>query len=180
MSFEVRRIEPGEGNALRDVRMAALVDEPRDASITLARTAKLSEDHWADAAVANSAGGLQATFFAVSEDHPADLPDELDAGDGGKSIVGLVGAYANKGGTVNLVGLWSAPGFRDVGVAEALLDAVRKWAVEHGHKRLRRWVVNRNEYAIAFYERTGFRSTGATMPYEPDPRLEQIETVLDL
>lgn len=160
--------------------MAALEDEPRDASITLTRTARLSEDHWSDAAEANSAGGLQATFFAIASDYEGHPVAGVPTGRGDEWVVGLVGAYANQDGTVNLVGLWSAPGYRDVGVAESLLDAVRRWASEHGHHRLRRWVVARNEYAIAFYERTGFRATGATMPYEQDPRLEQVETVLDL
>lgn len=164
VTFEVRRIRADEGATLRDVRLAGLADQPNDATITLARTREFSEDHWAEAALANSSGALQATFFAE---------------DGGE-VVGLVGAYANQGGTVNLVGLWSAPGHRDIGVAEALLEAVRAWAVGNGHKRLRRWVVTRNEHAIAFYERTGFRATGESMPYEPDPRLEQVETILDL
>lgn len=165
MTFQVRRIGPDEGARLREVRLAALADQPRDANITLARTEQLSEDHWAEAAQANASGSAQATFFAV---------DDAD------EVVGLVGAYANQGGTVNLVGLWSAPGFRDVGVAEALLDAVKTWAIGGGHARLRRWVLARNEHAMAFAERTGFRATGETMPYEPDPRLEQIETVLEI
>jgi GNAT superfamily N-acetyltransferase len=175
VTFRVRRIGPGEGGRLRAARLAALADQPSDATITLARTEQFSDDHWSEAAEANASGGLQATFFAVVG------AGEGDDGDGdGEVVVGLVGAYANQGGTVNLVGLWSAPGHRDVGVAEALLDAVRAWATEHGHRRLRRWVVARNEHAVEFYERTGFKATGASMPYEPDPRLEQVETVLDL
>jgi ribosomal protein S18 acetylase RimI-like enzyme len=166
VQFSVRRIRPDEGDRLRAARLAALTDQPSEATITLARTQRFPDQHWDDAAETNASGGLQATFFATSTD---------DA-----EVVGLVGAYGNQGGTVNLVGLWSAPGFRDVGVAESLLDAVRTWAVDNGYERLRRWVVTRNEHSIAFYERTGFRATGASMPYEPDPRLEQVETILDL
>lgn len=173
VTFRVRRIGADEGDRLRAARLAALADQPRDATITLARTEQFSDDHWSEAAQANASGGLQATFFAVTG-------GEAGADGAEETVVGLVGAYANQGGTVNLVGLWSAPGHRDVGVAEALLDAVRSWATEHGHRRLRRWVVARNEHAVEFSERTGFRATGASMPYEPDPRLEQVETVLDL
>lgn len=174
VTFRVRRIAPDEGPRLRAARLAALADQPSDATITLARTEQFSDDHWSEAAEANASGGLQATFFAVVGGPPDGAADAED------EVVGLVGAYANQGGTVNLVGLWSAPGHRDVGVAEALLAAVRDWAIEHGHRRLRRWVVARNEFAVSFYERTGFRATGASMPYEPDPRLEQVETILDL
>ena len=106
----MRRIRPEEGDRLRAARLAALTDQPSEATITLARTQRFPDQHWADAAETNASGGLQATFFAVT-------PDE--------EVVGLVGAYGNQGGTVNLVGLWSAPGFRDVGVAGALLDEVR-------------------------------------------------------
>ncbi len=184
MTFQVRRIGPDEGDRLRRARLAALADQPRDATITLARTEQFSEDHWAEAARANASGSLQATFFAVADRNGGDsdgaTDGEVDAGATDGEVVGLVGAYANQGGTVNLGGLWSAPGYRDVGVADALLDAVSTWALASGHSRLRRWVLARNEHSIAFYERTGFRATGETMPYEPDPRLEQIETILDL
>ena len=40
----------------------------------------------------------------------------------------MLGAYTLTGGIVTLVGLWSGPGYRDVGVADALLDAVADWA----------------------------------------------------
>ena len=71
----------------------------------------------------------------------------------------------------------SAPGFRDVGVAPALLDAVAGWARTIGADRLRMWVVERNEFAKAFYLNEGFEPTGATIPYELDPRINQVAMV---
>lgn len=164
--FAVRRIRIDEGQRLRAIRLAALADAPGDSTTTLARTEARSDDHWIEAAAANASGGLQATFFAIptSED-PAEAP------------VGLIGAYANESGIVNLVGLWSAPGFRDVGVAPALLDAVAGWARTIGADRLRMWVVERNEFAHAFYLGQGFEPTGASIPYELNPRLRQVAMV---
>lgn len=162
----VRRLHPDEGPLLRTVRLAALADAPGDATTTLARAEAHDDDHWAASAAANASGPLQATFLAEAED--VDGP------------VGLVGAYANRGGVVNVVGLWSAPGHRDVGVASELLGAVADWARETGDARLRLWVVERNEFARQFYEAEGFRITGTDMPYELDPRLRQVEMVLDL
>lgn len=78
--------------------------------------------------------------------------------------VGVVGAYTNRDGVVNLFGLWSAPGYRDIGVADDLISAVAGWAREAGARRLRHWVVERNEYARRFYEGQGFRPTGQAMP----------------
>jgi GNAT superfamily N-acetyltransferase len=168
--FVVRRIRADEGPTLRSIRLAALADAPGDATTTLARAEARSDDHWHEAAAANASGGLQATFFA--EVAPAD-----GAAAGDAEPVGLIGAYANESGIVNLVGLWSAPGHRDVGVASALIDAVATWARTIGADRLRMWVVERNEFAKAFYLQEGFEPTGASIPYELDPRLAQVAMV---
>ena len=167
--FVVRRIRADEGPRLRSIRLAALADAPGDATTTLSRAESRNDDHWTEAAVANAYGGLQATFFAeLADDDGAPIDGEP---------VGLIGAYANETGIVNLVGLWSAPGHRDVGVASALLAAVADWAATIGADRLRMWVVERNEYAKAFYLNEGFEPTGATIPYELDPRLKQVAMV---
>lgn len=162
----VRRLRADEGPILRSTRLAALADAPGDATTTLARATAHDEDHWVTSAAANASGPLQATF--VAEAAGVDTP------------VGLVGAYANRDGVVNVVGLWSAPGHRDVGVAMAMLTAVAEWARSNDHRRLRLWVVERNEYARAFYLSEGFSATGNAMPYELDPRIRQVEMMLDL
>jgi GNAT superfamily N-acetyltransferase len=163
----VRRIGADDWKLLRETRIAALADAPGDATTTVARAVARDDRHWQDSAAANASGPLQATFFAVD---PA--PDG--------EVVGMVGAYANQDGTVNLVGLWSAPGHRDVGVADALLEAASDWARESGATRLRIWVVERNEHARQYYERQGFEATGNSMPYEPEPRISQLEMIRKL
>lgn len=162
----VRRLRADEGPLLRATRLAALADAPGDATTTLARTEAHDADHWDEAAAANSSGPLHATFFAEVE--------------GRDEPVGMVGAYANQDGVVNLVGLWSAPGYRDIGVADDLIAAVAAWARESGDHRLRLWVVERNEYARRFYEGKGFHPTGQVMPYELDPRIRQVEMTFDI
>lgn len=164
--FVVRRIRADEGLRLRSIRLAALADAPGDATTTLARAEARSEDHWVEAAIANASGALQATFFA-------ELADDDGAPTDGEPV-GLIGAYANETGIVNLVGLWSAPGHRDVGVATALLGAVAEWGRTIGADALRIWVVERNEFAKAFWLNEGFGPTGAAIPYELDPRLNQV------
>lgn len=164
---EVRRITADDGSLLRRTRIEALSDAPGDATTTVARAMARDDRHWEDSAAANASGPLQATFFAERPHHA----DE---------VAGMVGAYANQDGTVNVVGLWSAPGFRDIGVAEALLEATSEWARESGGTRLRIWVVERNEHARRFYERNGFEATGTAMPYEPDPRISQLEMIRPL
>jgi GNAT superfamily N-acetyltransferase len=165
--YQVRRIAADDGPRLKAIRLAALADAPGDATTTLARAQARDDGHWDEAAATNATGGLQATFFA-------EVPG---TGDDEREQVAMVGVYANRDGVVNLVGLWSAPGFRDIGVATSLLAAVASWATNSGADRLRLWVVERNEFARAFYEAEGFEATGATMPYEPDPRILQCEMV---
>lgn len=167
--FAVRRIRSDEGPQLRAVRLAALADAPGDATTTLARAEARPPEHWDEAAFANSSGALQATFFAD--------PADDDGTPTGEPPIGLLGAYANETGIVNLVGLWSAPGYRDIGVATALVEAVADWARSIGADRLRLWVVERNEFARAFYLGEGFEPTGATIPYELDPRIKQVAMV---
>ena len=169
---EVRRIAADEWEVLRRTRIAALADAPGDATTTVERAQARDDRHWQESAMANASGPLQATFFAHDRGAQG-VADDVVAED----VVGMVGAYANADGTVNLVGLWSAPGFRDVGVADALLDATADWARESGAARLRFWVVERNEHARRFYERHGFEATGSSMPYEPDPRISQLEMI---
>lgn len=159
--FQVRRIGGHEGELLRELRLAALADAPGDAATTLQRAEAHDLRHWEESAAANSSGPLQATFVVEG--------------------AGMVGAYANRDGTVNVVGLWSAPGHRDVGVADALLDAVATWARgEAGARRLRIWVVERNDHARRYYEGQGFHATGAEIPYQLDRRIRQLEMVRDL
>ena len=87
----------------------------------------------------------------------------------------MVGSYVMGDRVATMVGLWSAPGYRDVGVGVALLETVVTWATSSGAERLRMWVVERNEHSRRFYEEHGFHASGETMPYELDPRVTEVE-----
>jgi GNAT superfamily N-acetyltransferase len=159
----IRRIEPVDGELLRHTRLRAIADQPGDTTATLGQTEGLSDEHWARAAEANASGGTQATFFAVD--------DDADAAD----AAGMVGAYVMADHVATMVGLWSAPGYRDIGVGVALLEQVADWATRSGADQLRMWVVERNEHSRRFYEEHGFAASGQTMPYELDPRVTEVE-----
>lgn len=160
----VRRIAAADGPLLRRTRLAAIADTPTSFLTSLEQAKARTDEQWAEAAVAHAAGASQATFFAVDDDE----------------VVGMIGAYMMVGGVANLVGLWSAPGYRDSGVADALLNTVADWATRSGGRHLRLWVVGQNEDARRFYIRHGFEPTGATVPYEPDPSVVQIELIRPL
>ena len=166
--MRIRRIEPADGPLLCRTRLHAIADQPGDTTATLGQTEALTAEHWARAAEANASGSTQATFFAVD--------DAVDP----EGAVGMVGAYIMGDRVATMVGLWSAPGYRDIGVGEALLETVVAWATSSGADQLRMWVVERNEHSRRFYEEHRFKASGETMPYELDPRVTEVEMLRSL
>jgi ribosomal protein S18 acetylase RimI-like enzyme len=146
------------------MRLAAIADSPGTFATTLAVARARPFHRWDQVAEASSVGADQATWFAEHEGERA----------------GMINAYRTSDGTVTLTSLWAAPGHRHLGVADALVRAALDWAAEHGGRRVRLWIVERNEEARAFYRGWGFAPTGREIDYEPDPRVLEIELELDL
>ena len=119
-----------EGPRLRSIRLARWPTPPATPPPRSPGPRPAREDHWVEAAAANSSGGLQATFFA-------ELADESGDHRSTASRVGLIGAYVNESGIVNLVGLWSAPATETSAWRQRSLAAVADWAATIGADRLR-------------------------------------------
>ena len=159
MEVAVRRIEDGDGPCLREIRLAALRDTPSDFSATLADAEALDDDRWAAIAAGNSSGSNQAIWFAEV----------------GEETVGMLAAFRTFDDVVTLTSLWAAPGFRQIGVADALVATATAWATVGPGRTLRLWMRERNDSVRAFYEGLGFLPTGQWMAYEPDPRQREVE-----
>jgi len=56
--------------------------------------------------------------------------------------------------------MWVAPKFRSLGIALALLDEVKKWAVMTGSTSLHLGVTLNNGKAYDIYRKYGFKLTG--------------------
>jgi ribosomal protein S18 acetylase RimI-like enzyme len=69
-----------------------------------------------------------------------------------------------------LMSMWVSPDLRGSGAATRLVDAVRDQARRSGADRIRLWVTDGNERAMAFYVRLGFEPTGRRqlVPERPD------------
>jgi GNAT superfamily N-acetyltransferase len=80
-----------------------------------------------------------------------------------------------------LVGVYVAPDFRGrtVGLTDALLSEVERWARTQGD-RLTLHVHEDNARARTAYERRGFVVTGRTVPYNLDPSKRELEMVKKL
>jgi RimJ/RimL family protein N-acetyltransferase len=155
VSGHVRRLEPGEAELLRGLRLRALADSPRAFGAALEDEAELPCDAWEARAALAAAGEQQVVFVALD----------------GETPVGMAGGrwFERAESTIALWGMWVDPGARGTGVAPALVAAVRDWASDVGARRLRLGVVADGAAAIRFYERLGFRREGGLHRLTRDP-----------
>lgn len=160
----VRRIAERDGPLLREVRLAAIADSPGAFTTNLEAARARPEEAWTRVAEAHSGADDQATWFA-----------EVDG-----ATAGMVSAFRTEDDAVTMTSLWSAPTHRRIGVADALIGAVREWAVGVSAVEVRQWLVERNAHARAFHEAQGFEPTGHERPYEPAPEIREVELRLPL
>ena len=151
----VRTATIEEWQVLRDIRLAALRDAPNAFGSTYAEQAASIEADWRRRI---SRGG---TFFAY-------VP-EVDGDE-----AGLVGAFQEKPDTVELVSLWVRPQARGLGVGEALVDAVIKWARARNATSVHLWFTEMNFHARMLYERCGFTPTGERQPLPSKASLREV------
>ena len=141
----MRRIEPPDWRALRDLRLRALQFDPLSFGSTYEREAAFGDDQWREWATDGATGGAEALVLALR----------------GDEAVGLAGGYTDREApdTRWLIAMWVAPGARRQGVGEALVAEVAAWARAAGAAQLRLWVTDPR--ARALYERCGFADDGA-------------------
>ena len=152
----VRKAVPGDWQALRDVRLAALQDAPDAFGSTYAEQARFTEEDWQRRIAGDS------TFLAF-----------LDGED--REPVGLSGGYRDDDGSYHLVSMWVHSRGRGQGVGETLINAVTDWArTQPEATALYLWVTEDNKPARGLYERCGFVPTGKRQPLPSNPALDEI------
>jgi len=135
---EIRRIQPDEWELFKAVRLAALADAPHAFGSTLKQERDLSEEAWRERVA------RIARFIALYAGEP----------------VGLVGAWMQPTGEVELISMWVAPEARRSGVGRSLIDAVMRHGRMHGSGSVLLWVADGNEAAEQLYATQGFARTG--------------------
>jgi GNAT superfamily N-acetyltransferase len=148
----IRRLEPDEWEAFREIRLAALQDAPYAFGSTHQAEVGLDERSW-------RARLCERARFVAEQDG---------------RIVGTVGAGAGeRKGSAALTALWVEPEARRVGVGAVLVRTVMDWSRDEGHRTVLLWVTAENPNAERLYERLGFKRTGAVARVRPgEPRLE--------
>ena len=157
MSVTIRRIEPGDGPLLKEIRLAALLDAPFAFARNHDEERVQPDERWEELAIERSAGVDHATFFAL--DGPS------------TGAIGLVGAHRLDPATVELVSMWTVPAARSRGVGAALVAAVVDFAAGH---EVQLWVTRGNHPAQRLYERCGFELTGESQALPSDPCKDEI------
>lgn len=148
--MNIRRVQPGDGPLLREVRLQALLTDPDAFGASYEEEASHDDAWWAEGAKGAASGNER--FIAVVED--------------GGRVVGMVGAYTpdESPDLRHLVSTWVAPEARGKGVGSELVDAVVEWARTAGASKVTLWVVDGNRPATALYEGAGFVRTGEKQP----------------
>ncbi len=158
---EVVRVGPEHWRTYQHVRLAALIDSPRAFWSTYAQVAARTEEEW------RSVAERVSTWLALDGERPV-------------GTVGLFHADEQAAQEVHLIGMWVPTSSRGTGVAELLAHTALDHARGAGYRRVVLEVADENGRAAAFYERLGFRATGATGSMPWDPTVTERELALDL
>ena len=158
----VRETTAEEWRVMRRIRLEALRDAPDAFGSTYAEEAASDEAAWQR----SMSSGV--TFFAYLS--------KIN----GTDPVGLVAAFQEKPGRVELVSLWVRPQARGQGVGEALVAAVIGWAEARIVTSVHLWVIEINKHAWVLYERCGFALTGERQPLPSKPDLTEIGMIRPL
>jgi ribosomal protein S18 acetylase RimI-like enzyme len=148
-TWTMRRVRPGDGPALRDLRLHALEDTPIAFHETYADAVGIDEAGWTER-VANGASGPERAVFITHDESGR--------------FLAMMGGYVDEKGAT-LFGVFVRPEVRGSGMSDALIEAVAAWATAGRHPELRLFVHDRNEAALALYRRHGFEVTGERQPH---------------
>ncbi len=161
VAVEVVRVTGDRWETYRDVRLAALIDSPRAFWTTYAEAAGRTEDEW------RRFPGRITAWLALDGDRPA-------------GTVGLWHAPEQADDAVFLIGMWVPSFARGSGVADRLVATALDHARDSGYRHVVLDVADENARAAAFYERLGFRATGASGAMPWDPSVTERQLSLDL
>jgi ribosomal protein S18 acetylase RimI-like enzyme len=149
--MRIRPVEREEWEALRALRLKALLDSPDAFSALHKDEASRPAREW-QRWISGEGGrqpGKAITFVADDE------------GFHGMATGAVFDAEPKRG---HLFGMWIRPAARGRGLGMQLLDAVAAWARDHGVRELELRVSEGNSPAARLYDRAGFISTGERSP----------------
>ena len=155
----IRRIAPGDGPVLKQVRLRSLLVDPASFGSTHEREASQRDAEWAERA-AGLAGGNDGTQLLA-----------LDA----TGPVGTVVAVRDddEPALFHLYAMWVAPERRGSGLGARLLASAEQWIARAGGHAVELSVTSAAPVAARLYARAGYERTGRDVPSEHTPGLRE-------
>ncbi len=150
----IRRLQVGEADLFKQVRLMALQDAPYAFSSTYAAAVRRSAESWREQAERTARGTDRATFIVFSEDMPIGMAalyrreDQVDVGE--------------------LLQVWISPEYRGTSVAADLMDAILQWAKENHFRQVLAGAPKVNARALKFYTKYGFSIVDESSANDPD------------
>jgi len=138
----VRRIQAGEIELYRQIRLASLKDAPYAFETTYDSALQRSDEMWRERVEDTAQGTNGATFLAFSDDLPVGLA----------ALVHL----KDQAGVGELMQVWISPDQRGTGAAWKMMDSVFEWAGANNIHKIIAGVIKGNTRALTFYTRYGF------------------------
>jgi ribosomal protein S18 acetylase RimI-like enzyme len=150
----IRRIQIGETDLFKQIRLVALQDAPYAFSATYDSALRRSAESWRKQADGTAQGNDRATFIAFSDDGP----------------IGMAALYrpegqANRG---EVLQVWVSSKYRGTTVAWDLMDVIFKWASKNNFRRIIAGVTKANDRALKFYTKYGFSIIDESSPNDSD------------
>jgi RimJ/RimL family protein N-acetyltransferase len=141
----IRRLQTGEVDLYKQLRLKALHDAPRAFPSTYEAALQRSAESWREQAEHTVRGPNQATFIAFFDDLP----------------IGMAALYRDKEkvDVGELLQVWISPDHRATRIVWDLIDEVFKWAGENNFSRIIAGVTKGNARALKFYTKYGFSIT---------------------
>lgn len=161
--LELRRVTPQDWRSLRQLRLAALLDEPTAYCETWTDAAALPDQAWQARAARGAVGGDSIQVMAW---------------DGARAVATAVGF--ERDGVGWLAAVHVTPDLRGHGLLARLLEPILAWVAERGLPALHLEVHEDNVRAQRAYARLGFVDSGRRRPYPLDRTAAELEMVLSL
>jgi ribosomal protein S18 acetylase RimI-like enzyme len=139
-TIRIRRIAPGDGLLLRDLRLRSIADAPNAFGQPIEEARDRPEKAWHRSA-RQSSHGDNRTWLIAEQDGRA---------------IGLVQGRKRRPRTLLLFSMWVDPSVRRLGVGRSLIDSLEAWGRGWSASETILWVYGANQEAIGFYRDLGF------------------------
>ncbi len=150
----IRLAEPKDWEAVRDIRLRSLLEEPDAYESEYQTEACFEPGLWKQRLVTAS------SYLAFDDD---------------QALVGIATGLESRDGDTYVVGMYVAPEARGSGCAHRLLDAIADLAIRRHGKRLVLEAAESNIRATRSYRSYGFVETGRRRTLDRDPSTTEIE-----